>query len=224
MPLLTTAGAHSYRLQGGMYINGPSYQWIDLSTDASSLTLTLPTGSYFANLYTWTLTRDNGSGQFVPVSATLVSGSAPSFSIFNQTSTTVSFQFETDGQIVTIGAGQLNVAIEVEETPALCTPLGSDCPDASWCAPSELTGAALRCIPVGPLTIGAACTAPGDCAANSSCFDRGAGPVCLQLCTSTEFNQPCSTDALCTPSGADYGVCVPNPAGASGGEGGEGGE
>lgn len=209
MPLLASVGAHTYRLQGGLYVYGPVFQSLDINSDANVIAATLPTGSYTANLYTWSLTRDDGSGNFVPVAATMTSSSVPSFSIFNQTTTTLSFQFETDGQIVTIGAGQLNVAIDVHESALVCAPLGDDCPANSWCAPTELTGAALSCIPVGPVAIGDPCSAPADCAANSSCFDRGAGPVCLPLCSRADFNQPCSGGALCTPQGTDYGVCLP---------------
>ena len=223
MPLRATAGGHSYRLQGTLYVYGPTFQQLDLNVDSSAITTNLPTGSYFANLNNWALTRDDGSGKFLPVSATLASSSTPSFSIFNQATTTVSFQFETDGQIVTVGAGQLNVAIGVHEASLVCTPLGDDCPLETWCAPTELTGAPLKCIPAGPVAWGASCSGPNDCATNSSCFDFGAGAVCLQLCTSAQFNQPCSADDLCTPSGSGYGVCRPNPA-AGGGAAGETGK
>ena len=222
MPLVTTVGSHTYRLQGGMYFNGPTFTSLDISADVPVLTATLPTGSYWAYLYYWSLTRDDGTGNFVPVSATLVSNSQPSFSIYNQTTTTISFQFETDGQIVTVGAGQLNVAIDVHEAASLCTVLGDDCPAESWCAPTELTGAALRCVPSGPVAIGQSCTGPTDCSANSSCFDLGAGARCHRLCTSAQFNQPCGGDEICTPKSTSYGVCVPSP--ASNGEAGGAGE
>jgi hypothetical protein len=221
MPLLASAGAHQYRLQGSMIVSGPNSVWLNLDADASVLTAELPTGSYSAYLYTWVLTRDDGTGRFVPVSATLTSSSAPYFSIFNQTTTTVSFQFATDGQIVTVGAGQLNVAIEVTETPAVCTPLGEGCPSNSWCAPTELTGAPLSCIPAGPIAPGGACAGPSECGADSSCFDFGDGAVCLRLCSAAEFNQPCSSSGLCKPRGTDYGVCEPGA--DSGGAGGEAG-
>lgn len=213
MPLLATAGAHTYHLQGAMYLNGPTFLYLDLSSNESVLTTTLPTGNYSAYLYSWSLTRDDGNGNFVPVSATLVSSNGAAFSIYNQTTTTVSFQFETDGQIVTVGAGQLHVAIDVHEATPVCTVLGDDCPSESWCAPTELTGAALRCVASGPVAIGESCTAPTDCTANSSCFDFGAGALCHKLCTSADFNQPCGPNAICRPNGTDYGVCVPSPAG-----------
>lgn len=221
MPLLVSAGAHRYRLQGGMIVSGQSSIWLNLDADASALTADLPTGTYSAYLYTWVLTRDDGTGQFVPVSATLTSSNAPAFSIFNQTTTTVSFQFATDGQLVTVGTGQLNVAVEVTETKAVCTPLGEGCPTNSWCAPTELTGAPLSCIAAGPVALGGVCAAPTDCGADSSCFDLGAGPLCLRLCSAAEFNQPCGASELCRARGTDYGVCEPNA--ASAGAGGEGG-
>lgn len=221
MPLLATAGAHTYRLQGGLYLSGPVYQFLALDSDASVLTAALPTGNYYANLYAWTLTRDDGTGQFVPVSATLSSSSAAAFSIFNQTTTTVSFQFQTDGQIVTVGSGQLNIAIGVHESAPVCTPLGDDCPAQTWCAPSELTGAPLQCIAAGSVAVGASCAGPADCVANSSCFDWGQGAVCVRLCTSAQFDQPCGSDDRCTPSGSGYGVCVPSPDSGSAGAAGQ---
>ena len=224
MPLLATTGGHTYRLQGGLYVYGTSFVSLDIDADSRVLTTPLQTGDYTAYLYTWTLTRDDGSGRFVPVQASLVSGNSPSFTIFNQTTTTVSFQFQTDGQIVTVGAGNLNVDVVVEETAPVCTPLGSDCAPGSWCPPTELTGAALRCIAEGPVASGAACRSPRDCAANTSCFDLGVGAVCVPLCGAADFNQPCQSGGLCAPRGVDYGVCEPSASNPSGGQGGESGQ
>jgi hypothetical protein len=154
------------------------------------------------------------------VQARLVSSTSPTFTIFNQTTTTVSFQFETDGQIVTVGAGNLNVDVAVEETAPVCSLLGSDCPAETWCAPTELTGAALRCIAEGPVAAGAACRSPRDCAANTSCFDLGAGAVCVPLCEAADFNQPCDSGGLCTQRGIAYGVCEPSASNPPDGQGG----
>jgi hypothetical protein len=153
------------------------------------------------------------------VDATLVSSSSPSFAIFNQTTTTIVFQFQTDGQIITIGSGQLNVAVSVTETPPVCAPLGSDCAPGSWCAPPELTGERLRCIAEGPVAPGATCASPQDCAANSSCFDLGAGPICVPLCARADFNQACGSGGTCTPKGAEYGLCLPGAPDTDGGAG-----
>jgi hypothetical protein len=211
VPLLASAGGHSYRLQGSMYVSGPVFQWIELNEDAEIASTQLPTGDYFTSLNWWTLTRDDGSGTFLPVDAALISSSNPSFSIFNHTTSSISFQFETDGQLVTVGSGALNVAVAVNETPAVCTPLGSDCQEGSWCAPSELTGARLSCIAAGVTDVGDPCASPFDCAANASCFDFGAGPVCARLCASADFDQPCAEGGTCSAQGVDYGVCAPTP-------------
>lgn len=210
MPLLTSTGGHTYRLQGALYVFGPTYAYLDFSADAEVLTTSLPTGNYDSSLYSWSLTRDDGAGNFAPVLARLVSSSSPSFRIFNQAATTISFQFETDGQVVTVGAGALNVDVHVTETPTICTPLGSGCAEGSWCAPPELTGAELSCIPEGALAAGAPCGSPLDCAANTSCFDFGEGAVCTPLCTQASFGQLCGSGGTCTPQGLDYGVCQPD--------------
>lgn len=209
LPLLTTVGAHTYRLQGGLYVNGPVFESLDVNADA--LSVSLPTGDYSAYLYTWQLTRDDGTGNFRPVAATLTSSANPSFSIYNGATSTVSFEFETDGQLVTIGTGALIVDIDVQETPAICSPLGDDCGDGNWCPPPELTGNPVSCVAAGPLAEGEACGSPLECAANTSCFDFGAGAHCVRLCDRTEFEQPCSSGGLCTAVGADYGVCVTAP-------------
>jgi hypothetical protein len=68
-----------------------------------------------------------------------------SFEILNGSTTTVSFQFETDGEIITMGSGGLAVAAKIDELAPICVPLGSDCGEGRWCPPAELTGAQLAC-------------------------------------------------------------------------------
>lgn len=217
MPLLASVGAHSYRLQGALYVSGPGFFYFDLNAESPTLSASLPPGAYVANLYNWSLTRDDGSGNFLPVSATVVASSSAAFTIFNHTTSTVSFRFETDGQLVTIGNGQLNVDVKVTEVASVCAPLGADCLAHSWCPPSELTGSPLHCVAEGPVAEGAACSSPTDCAANTSCFDFGSGAVCTRLCSS---DQPCSSASTCTPQGVDYGVCTADVPGGSAGSGG----
>jgi hypothetical protein len=211
MPLLAQAGGATYRLQGNLYVNGPTFTFIDIDGDTDVVSASLPTGDYYAYLYSHTLSRDDGTGNFVPVESQLVSSNPANFQIFNQTTTTVSFQFETDGQIITVGTGHLNVDVEVSLTPPLCTVLGSDCAAGTWCAPTELTARPLSCISEGPVPEGGACDSPLDCAANTSCFDFGASPVCTKLCLSSEFDQPCGGGGTCTAQGIEYGVCAPMP-------------
>jgi len=128
LPLTTTVDDHQYRLNN-VYIQiyGPQYAALNSygSTDPT-LNANLQTGDYQAYLYSWTLERDDGSGNFVGVKADLISSSAVSFSIYNGSTTTIGYQFRTDGFIVVVGQGQLRIAIAVDETAPVCTPLGSD--------------------------------------------------------------------------------------------------
>jgi hypothetical protein len=209
LPLLARVDGQTYRLQGNLYVSGPVFTYVDIDADTEMVSVSLPAGDYYANLWSFSLLRDDGSGNFVAVDARLVSSSFARFSIFNQTTTTVSFQFETDGQIVTVGTGQLNVDVDVEVTPPACTLLGDDCGAGAWCAPSELTGRPLACISEGAVPEGEACRSPLDCAANTSCFDFGQGPKCTRLCLSADFDEPCGIDGQCTAQGVEYGVCAP---------------
>lgn len=209
LPLRASAGDHVYRLIGSLQIYGPTWTYLDLSEDTEVATINLSTGRYDAQLNSWALYRDDGAGNLLQVSAMLVSTPYLSFEIFNQTSTSISFEFETDGHPVTIGFGALNVDIDVTETPSSCEPLGGDCPSGTWCVPPELIGDEVRCIPAGPVELGAACRSPSECVANSSCFDFGSGAVCTELCASASFGLPCASGGTCTAQGIEYGVCAP---------------
>jgi hypothetical protein len=214
MPLQTNVGGHIYRLQASIAIYGPSYNYLNTSNDLNETALTakLQPGNYTAYLNEWNLERSDEQGNFQPVDAILVSESYVSFYIYNQSSTTISFQFETDGVVVVIGDGQLNVKFGVTETPPACTVFGSDCPSGTWCPPSGLTGEGLACVVAGSVPIGASCASPSDCVANASCFDVGAGAACASLCPVSDIGAPCAAGGQCTQAGFGYGVCVPSGA------------
>jgi uncharacterized membrane protein YgcG len=237
LPLVTSAGGNIYRLDAIIYIYGPTYTQLYTSDDPNETTLStvLQTGSYTAYLNNYQLLKRNEAGQFVPVSATLVSNYYAYFSIFDRTTTTISFQFETDGVIVQVGAGNLNVEVGVTETPPICNVLGDGCSDGLWCAPPELTGSPLACVTAGSVAAGEACSGPTDCVANASCFDFGGGPYCAELCLKPQFGKACASGGTCVEAGSEYGICVPengtlpgvgggsNGGGNSGGFGGKGG-
>jgi hypothetical protein len=209
VPLVSETGGHRYRVQGYLYVYGPTWTSFDINGDVERVSTSLPAGDYTAYLYGLTLSRDDGSGNFVPVEAQLTSSSSIPFRIFNGTTTTISIQFETDGHRVTVGAGNLDVDLDVEEVAGICTLLGDDCTSETWCAPPELTGRALACIGAGSKSEGAPCTSPLECAANTSCFDFGMGPVCTRLCLSSDFGELCDSGGTCTEQGTEYGVCAP---------------
>lgn len=211
LPMSVTVGDHVYRFSYFAVYIWPTGTYLSATGEAgeSVLKAQLATGQYQAYLQYWSLERDDGSGNFAPVEATLVSSSSVFFEILNGSTTTVSFQFETDGQIITVGSGGLTVAAEVDERAPVCIPLGTDCGEGFWCPPAELTGARLACRSAGSLELGATCSNPAACPANSSCIDLGDGPVCVALCSSDELDEPCPSGGTCSASGRDYGVCTP---------------
>ncbi|HYQ04597.1 MAG TPA: hypothetical protein VER96_38250 [Polyangiaceae bacterium] len=215
LPLIASANGHSYRLSNAyVYVYGPQYAGLYSSSnpDEQVLSTSLQTGSYTAYLQNWTLERDDGHGRFVPVQASLVSNYWVPFTIFNGTTSTVSYQFSTDGVIVTVGSGKLSVAVEVTEHPAVCTPFTDDCGEGSWCPPTGLTGNPRACMSAGPIALGESCSSPSSCVANSSCFDLGAGPKCIELCPLENVGSECSGGGTCQESGPDYGICGPTAA------------
>ena len=143
MPLVTAVNGHRYRLtNAAVNVVGPTYVWLQSSDDPEEtrLTATLQTGFYSASLIQWTLERDDGTGTFYPVRAQLLSATTVSFDVFADTTTSISYRFETDGDIVVIGSGELRVSVSVNEVAPACAPLGADRSAGTWCPPSALTG------------------------------------------------------------------------------------
>jgi hypothetical protein len=210
LALTATVGGHSYRFSRFQVLVSPPYIWLQsYGGPETVLTTSLPTGQHEAYLYDWALERDDGAGNYLPVNATLVSSGSLAFEILNGASTNVSFQFETDGEIVTMGSGTLSIAGRVNERPPVCTVLGDDCGEGAWCPPTGLTGAPLGCRASGALAIGEACEAPADCVGNSTCIDFGSGPACAALCAPLDFGSACPGGGQCTSVGLDYGLCSP---------------
>ena len=215
LPLTASSNGHTYRLSNAyIYIYGSQYSTALFSNgnpNEQFLSTTLPTGNYSAYLYNWSLERDDGHGTFVPVQASLASSSSVTFSVFNGTTSTVSYQFSTDGVIVVVGSGKLNVAVTVDEHAPVCEPLGDDCSTGTWCPPTGLTGAPRACMSAGVIAIGEECASPSECVANGSCFDLGSGPKCAELCLLEAVGSECSLGGTCEESGRDYGICRPAP-------------
>ena len=209
LPLLTSVNGHTYRLSGSLYVQGPNSAWLDLGADSDVLSVQLNTGPYYAYLNYWQLSRDDGSGNFVNVTANLVSAAQVPFQIYDGSNATVTFTFETDSVIVKIGSGELDVRADVHETAAVCEPFGTACGEGAWCPPTELTGAPRACVATGMIGIGEACAGPLDCVVDSSCFDLGSGAVCTPLCPESLFGELCSEGVECVPAGSDYGICTP---------------
>src|SRR5262249_2876950 len=140
MPLTTVTNGVVYRLRNVdlEICGGPNFFCTFLSDDGTSqsaLSASLATGNYSSFLDSFVLERADGQGNFQPVNAT-VENSSVSFSIFNGATSTIVYTFDTDGVVVTVGSGQLDVKVVVNQVPSVCTPFGSDCPAGSWCPPT----------------------------------------------------------------------------------------
>jgi len=209
LPLQANVNGRNYRLtQAYVHIWGPSYADLSSNTDAGMVSVNLPTGDYTAALYSWRLERQDETGLYGPVSATLMN-THNYFTVANGTTSTLVFQFETDGVIVIVGSGRVNVTVAVAETAPNCTPLGDDCGFDAWCPPAGLTGRSLQCYPAGLKGVGDSCYGPGDCSRNTTCIDLGSGPVCTALCGRESIGSLCGPGVGCFRCRADYGVCLP---------------
>lgn len=228
LPLVVPVGDSIYRLSLEVELYGDN--WFYISTDAfsdeTSVQRAVSTGAYNAYLYYWQLYKEE-EGEIFPVSSVLISDYSTYLTIHNNSTTTLSYTFETDGVRVVFGTGNLVVDVEVNEVDPVCAPLGDSCGDDYWCPPAELTGRALECVYVeGSGAAGDPCNSPNECGANLSCFDFGAGPVCGVLCLEEDFDQTCEGGGTCVAQGRGYGVCVPEggtPPETQGGGGFDGG-
>jgi hypothetical protein len=214
LPLIAVEGDNVYRLTGlTLFVSGPTTTWLYGSNDPSEAVLStaLSTGDYNAYFYSGSLERADANGTFVPVQSRLVSFSN-AFKVHNGATTTLAIVFETDGVIVTAGAGDVRVVLNVTEGAAVCTPFGQDCALGTWCPPTGLTGAARACVAEGVLGVGEPCSNPTDCVANASCFDLGSGAVCAELCPAANAGQACGFGGTCGGVDSEYGICRPDPA------------
>jgi hypothetical protein len=212
IPLQTTVGANTYRLAATFDIVGAQGTATLVSTGTEPVvSTTLPAGSYHASVESFTLYKDPGTGTFVAVPATIVSNDQ-AFSIFAHSTTTISFVFETQAGVVSVGSGNVNITFTVDEGAEPCTVFGAECAAGSWCPPPALTGKPAACLPAGTLPVGAHCNTPLDCAPPSTCHDFGDGPVCTPVCTPSAFGSACPTGGTCVEADPTFGLCTPEHA------------
>lgn len=208
LPLTSVVNGHVYRLRNAyLQIVGPTYLYLYGGDDDTVLNATLQTGSYYGYLNSWRLERQDDEGVYMPVTASIESNYA-SFEVFNGTTTTLVYRFQTDGVIVPIGAGSVQIKIGVDEVPAACTPFGNDCPEGCWCPPTSLSALNRQCLWAGSVALGEPCDKPTACVANASCFDMGSGPICAALCPRSQFNTTCASGGECRRVTSEFGVCV----------------
>lgn len=224
LPLTSVVNGHVYRLRNVyLQIWGPTYLYLQGGDYDTVLNATLQTGSYTSYLYNWKLERQDDDGVFQPVTASLESNYM-SFEVFNGTTTTLVYRFQTDGAIVPIGAGNVQIKVGVDEVQAACTPFGNDCPEGCWCPPTSLSALSRQCLWAGTVALGEPCDKPTACVANASCFDMGSGAICAALCPRSQFDTTCVSGGKCQRVTSEFGVCVPEgqqypPSGVAGAAG-----
>ncbi len=140
MQLTGQTNGNSYRLRNARFdVSGPTMTVFDSETDLTLTTLnaTLSTGNYTITLEPgWSLEKLI-DGTFQVVDATLTSPNPQSFQILGGATTNEAYQFSTNGTVVTIGSGQLDLSIGVTENGGCQSPdwtLGGtpDVDDPRW--------------------------------------------------------------------------------------------
>jgi hypothetical protein len=234
MSLTGQTNGTTYRLRNAIFeIAGPSSTLLDSETDPNAATLvaTLATGGYTIFLRNaWALERQTTSG-FEPVQATLLSSNPRAFEIIASSTTSVSFRFATDGSIVDIGTGDLEVSIEVVDQgdggTAGCSLLSqTGCAAGEGCYPVAVGESV--CAPAGTVPAGGTCAFLNDCAAGTSCFQLDTQAQCLTLCDpglpSCGAGEACAEfqpgAGACIGDGGGGGACNPvTQTGCAAGEG-----
>jgi len=122
MRLSTEVNGVTYRLRDALFdVSGPESLTLS-SGDSPSIEQLLSAGDYSVNLSDgWRLEREFPAG-FQTVAAELVSPNPAPFTVVAGQTTDVAYVFETDGTIVSMGQGTLNLRIQVNETGSPPTP------------------------------------------------------------------------------------------------------
>ena len=151
MQLSTDVNGVTYRLREALFdLSGPESLTLS-SGDNPAIEQLLSEGDYSVNLSDgWRLEREFESG-FQAVAAELVSPNPAHFTVVAGQTTDVAYVFETDGTIVSLGEGTLNLRIQVTERGGPPTPAEVG---------GELEGL-LHLSPCESIDFGHDCTLPG---------------------------------------------------------------
>lgn len=208
----------TYRLRNAIFdITGPTTLSLSSETDPNSaiLAATLATGGYSINLESgWSLEKVTPMGAQT-VSASLVSPNPTSFMIGSGSTASVVFQFSTDGTIVQIGTGRVEISISVMETGALgCDLLAqTGCQMGQHCyfggGADGLTGQCANAFDTK--APGQPCMAQNECATPGLCgTPDGVNVQCIATCALNGMGPSCPAGTVCLDSGLgpNIGACL----------------
>lgn len=209
---------NTYRLRNATFdIVGPTTTTLDSETDpnANILAATLTTGGYSIALRDgWSLEKVLPMGAQT-VNAQLASPNPTSFMIGSGATASVVFQFSTDGTIVQIGTGRVEVSIGVTETGmAGCDILAqTGCPAGQACYLAGMDGLTPTCAGVFDVKPpGAACMFQNECLTPGFCGlpDPNLPPQCVAVCALNGMGPACQAGSVCADAGIgpNIGACL----------------
>lgn len=208
----------TYRLRNAIFdIAGPTMTTLNSESDPNGAVLaaTLATGGYSITLENgWSLEKVGAMGAQT-VNATLASPNPTSFMVGSGSTASVVFQFSTDGTIVQIGTGRVEVSIGVTETGATgCNILAqTGCPMGQACYFGGDDGITPMCAQVGDTKpAGASCMSQTECATPGLCGspDGGVTVECIAACALDGMGPSCPAGLTCIDGGlgGNIGACL----------------
>lgn len=209
----TSVEGNLYRLRAATFtIEGPASAVLatEENPDITVLSADLPPGAYTSTLGgNWYLEREDGVG-FVPVEAMLISANPADFQVNAQVASELVYQFSTDGTIVTIGDGSVDISIEVIEVGATdeCVMFeAGTCPSGEMCTVGSLETLGGVCVPAGTGLFGDPCAAASDCAPKHVCaMTSDDSQICVELC---DMVAPTCVSGTCNDIGSPvFGACL----------------
>ncbi len=188
---LTTVGASGteYRLDAATFaISGPTTTTLESGAE-ETLEVDLASGSYTITLAQGWQLLATVDGVTAPVEAELVSPNPLPFTIVDETTTDVVFQFEVDGTVIQLGEGTAQISIDVVEASAPAGPCDIYADAGTPCVAAYSMVRALSSGYAGPLY---------QVRAGSSAENTGTGGITHDIpMTADGFADADAQDAVC---------------------------